>query len=267
LWPGAPRLDEKLARGSSQTRPDCDPLDRRPGGAEDYGMRIDQLMTRDVVTVSPETTLKEVAALLAEHRISGVPVCDAGGRVVGIVTEADILWKELGLPPAGGGVLNWILETADHAVERAAARTAGDAMTRPAITIAPTATVAEAARTMIDNRVNRLPVVADGRLVGIVARADLVRAFKRSDEEIEREISDDVLLHTLWVDPESVSLLVTGGNITVAGKVDNRTTAQLIEAFIRRVPGVVSVESKLTWTIDDLSGRTAASADQLPRKV
>jgi CBS domain-containing protein len=243
------------------------PDDRGAGAKDDRDMQIEQLMTRDVVTVAPETSLKEVAALLAEHRISGVPVCDPDGRVVGVVTEADILWKELGLPPAKGGLLSWLLESSDSVRERAAARTARDAMTAPAITIGPTATVAEAARTMIDERVNRLPVVADDRLVGIVARADLVRAFTRSDEEIEREISDDVLLHRLWVDPDSVSLVVTGGNVIAAGEVDTRTTAQLVEAYIRRVPGVVGVESRLSWKMDDRSGRTAASADQLPRRL
>jgi osmotically-inducible protein OsmY len=88
-----------------------------------------------------------------------------------------------------------------------------------------------------------------------------------SDEEIEREISDDVLLHTLWVDPEAVSLVVIEGQVRVAGEVENRTTAELIEAYIRRVPGVVSVQSELTWRLDDLARRTAASADRKPRKV
>jgi CBS domain-containing protein len=96
-------------------------------------------------------------------------------------------------------------------------------MTSPAVTVGPDATVARAAELMIEHRVNRLPVVDHGRLVGIVARADLVRAFSRSDAEIEREISDAVLLHTLWVDPDSVSLVVFGGKVSVAGEVENRS--------------------------------------------
>jgi len=227
-------------------------------------MRVDQLMTHDVVTVTPETSLKKVAALLAEHRISGIPVCDAEGRVVGVVSEADILWKELGLTTAVGGLFGRILDRADAAADRVAARTAGEAMTSPAITIAPDASVAAAAKSMIDHRVNRLPVVAGGRLVGIVARADLVRAFERPDEEIEREISDDVLLRTLWVDPASVSLVVVEGAVLVAGEVDNRSTAEMIDAYIRRVPGVVSVQSQLTWRLDDLARRTSIFAEGLP---
>jgi osmotically-inducible protein OsmY len=100
-----------------------------------------------------------------------------------------------------------------------------------------------------------------------VARSDLVRAFTRSDAEIVSEISDDVLLHTLWVDPESVSLVVFEGKVIVAGEVENRTTAELIEAYIRRVPGVVNVHSNLTWTIDDRSHRTHAATHEYQPRV
>jgi CBS domain-containing protein len=193
-------------------------------------------MTTDVVTVAPETSLKEVAALLARARISGVPVCDTYGEVLGILSEADILMDELVLAEGGDGV-----------------RTAGEAMTVPVITVTPSTTAADAARLMIDRRVNRLPVVEDGLLVGIVTRADLVRAFVRTDADIEREINDDVLLHTLWVDPATVSVKVVEGEVTVAGEVDNRTTAQLVAAYIRRVPGVVRVRSDVHWEIDDQS--------------
>jgi CBS domain-containing protein len=224
-------------------------------------------MSRDVVTVAPETTLKDVTKLLVRHRIAGMPVCVTGGVVVGVVSEADILWKELGLRAGPRSMVDRILELAYEEEARAAATTAGEAMTSPAITVTPGASVARAAELMIEHRVNRLPVVADGRLVGIVARADLVRAFNRTDEEIEREISNDVLLHTLWVDPDSVSLVVLGGKVSVAGEVENRSTAELIEAYIRRVPGVVSVHSALTFQLDDLARRVAASADQLPRPL
>jgi len=229
-------------------------------------MRIKQLMTTEVVTVAPETSLKEVAALLAAHRIAGVPVCDEAGAVLGVVSEADILWKELGLKD-GAGLVDRLLENAYGNAERANALTAGEAMTSPAVTVGPDAPVTKAAELMVERRLNRLPVVDHGRLVGIVARSDLVRAFTRSDEEIEQEISDDVLLHTLWVDPDSVSLVVIEGKIIVSGQVENRTTAELVEAYIRRVPGVVSVHSKLTWKLDDRAHRTAASADQLPPRI
>lgn len=220
-------------------------------------MRVEQLMTTEVASVSPDTTLKEVAALLAGHRIAGVPVCDADGAVLGIVSEADILWKELGLRESSGVMVDRILESAYGNAERVAAVTAAEAMSAPAITVAPDAPVALAAELMIEHRINRLPVVAGGKLVGIVARADLVRAFTRDDEEIEREISEDVLLHTLWVDPDSVSLVIFDGKVMITGEVENRTTAELVDAYIRRVPGVVSVHSELRWQLDDRAHRTA----------
>src|SRR5438093_4867477 len=160
-------------------------------------MNVEQVMTHDVVTVRPETPLKEVARLLADHRISGVPVCDDAGRVLGVVSEKDVLFKELG-PDERRGPLTWLFEPKQPSA-KALARTAGEAMTSPPITIGRKQTMAQAARLMIEQAVNRLPVVSNGEPVGIVSRGDLVRAFVRSDEEIAREIADDVLRHTLWI--------------------------------------------------------------------
>ena len=138
-------------------------------------------MSHDVVSVGPEAPLRDVAELLVAHRVSGLPVCDETGRVVGVVSEADVIWVELGRQLASG-VIGWILAKVDHEHRRITARTAGEAMSSPALTIASTATDLEAAQIMIEHHVNGLPVVDDGRLVGIVARADLVRAFLRPDE-------------------------------------------------------------------------------------
>jgi CBS domain-containing protein len=220
-------------------------------------MLIEDVMTRDVVTVTEATSLKDVAALLDRHRISGVPVCGAGGRVLGVVSEADILRLEegLGAEPAG---FAWLLVDDPKLRAKVTGRTAGESMTAPPITIEPGRPVTEAARMMADRAVNRLPVVSDGKLVGIVTRADLVRAFHRSDEEIAREISEDVLRQTLWVSPEDVTISVEQGEVSLAGQVENRTTAALIAAFVGRVPGVVAVRSELSWRVDDLSRRLAA---------
>jgi len=223
-------------------------------------------MTRNVVTVTSETTLKEVAALLGAKKISGVPVCGGDGRVVGVVSNADVIWKEVGVA-VDAGLFERLLDTAYGDSSRLEARTAGDAMSSPAVTIAPDATVDTAARVMVDRGINRLPVVEDGRLVGILTRADLLRAFQRSDQELKREIADDVLLHTLWIDPDSVSLLVIDGEVTIGGLVENRSTAELVCAYIRRVPGVVAVQSGLSWHVDDLARRTAGSADRIQRRV
>lgn len=216
-------------------------------------MRVEHLMSRDVVTVSPETPLKEVAKILGDRRISGLPVCDGEGRVVGVVSETDIVRREQGLPPRRSTVLEWLSGRAE--TPRRAARTAGEAMTTPAVTIGAGRAVAEAARLMVEREVNRLPVVDRGELVGILTRADLVRAFRRSDEEIEREISEDVLLHTLWIAPARLGIAVDEGEVTLTGKLETRTEAELAAAYVGRVPGVVEVHDELTWQFDDLARR------------
>jgi CBS domain-containing protein len=226
-------------------------------------MKIEALMTKHVVTATPETPLKRVARMLTRYRISGVPVVDADGGVLGVVTEADILCKEQGLAPEPGGLLGWLFEKADAEGSRLLARTAAEAMTAPPVTISPQASVSEAARIMITRHINRLPVVADGRLVGIVSRADLVRAFHRSDEEIEHELNEDVLLHQLWVSPDDVQVSVTEGVVELDGMVENRTQAELVSAYALRVPGVVDVTSHVTWRVDDQARRL----QRMPQRV
>jgi predicted transcriptional regulator len=132
--------------------------------------------------------------------------------------------------------------------EKLAARTVGEAMTAPAVTIGAKRSLAEAATTMINEAVNRLPVVEEERrLIGIVTRADLVRAFVRSDEEIAKEIREDVLRRALWIEPDSVRVVVEDGEVRLSGEVETKADAELIPSFVQRVPGVVSVLSKLRW--------------------
>jgi CBS domain-containing protein len=229
-------------------------------------MDVKDLMTTNVVTVTPETTLKEVANLLVERGIAGVPVCRPDGHVVGVLSESDILWKEIRPLPEDNHLLLRLLDSAYGDDKRAKAKTAGEAMSAPAITIEPDAPVARAARIMLEYMINRLPVVSDGRLVGILARSDLVRAFRRPDDEIAGEIRDDVL-HSLWVDPEEISITVLDGEVAIAGEVENRSTANAIEKWIRRVPGVTSLRSELRWEVDDRSHKLAAAADRLTHRV
>ena len=173
-------------------------------------------------------------------------------EVLGVVSEADILVKEQGPANRRGGVLGWLLADEVPDAAKLAARTAGEAMTSPAITIAPDAHVSYAARLMTENGIKRLPVVdSHGTLIGIVTRADLVRAFARPDHEIEREIREDVMQRILWIEAPSVVVRVERGEARLSGRLERRSDAELLEQFVARVPGVVSVHSTLRWSWDD----------------
>lgn len=214
-------------------------------------MQLNEVMTRDPIAVGPDTPLKDVASILLEHGISGVPVIGERLEVLGVVSEADIIAKEAGPDPRQRRLISWILGGRYVDQDKIAARTAAEAMGSPAITVGARETVAEAARLMTQIGIKRLPVVDDeGALIGIVTRTDLVRAFSRSDEEIEREIRE-MLLETLWLDEPGLHLRVERGEVRLAGKMRSRSDAELLARFTRRVPGVVDVHSTLRWEWDD----------------
>jgi CBS domain-containing protein len=208
-------------------------------------MRVRDVMTQDVATVAPDTDLRDLAALLVQKRISGVPVVE-GGRVVGVVSERDILFKERPSDGLSRSVLAWLMDEGDLTL-KIDARTAREAMTSPPVTIGPARNVADAAAIMLDENVSRLPVVDHGLIVGIVTRHDLVRAFARSDDEIRQEIDSDPLVRSYWRQPGSYDIAVRKGIVTLSGKVGNKEQAKLIEAFVDRVPGVVGITSRLHW--------------------
>ncbi len=217
-------------------------------------MTVRDVMTTTVLTARRETPLKDVARLLIDAGISGVPVVDAEGLVCGVVSEADFLVKEGAPGTRPPRVVAGVLGERRVVRERRRkelARVAAQAMTSPAITIRPERSIREAAATMTRHGINRLPVVDDGRLVGIVTRADLVRAYVRTDEELERTILDDVLLKALWLDPAAFRVAVRDGEVSIAGHVERRSTASLVEETVRLVPGVVAVNAEIRWSMDD----------------
>jgi CBS domain-containing protein len=207
-------------------------------------MKVRDLMSVEVLTTTPEAPLKVAAALLAERRISGVPVVDGNGAVVGVLSEADILVKTGGALPRSG-LLGWLLEPDFDLQDKIGARTVGEAMSAPAVTITPGRQVHDAAALMIAESVNRLPVVEDGALVGILTRADVVRAFTRTDAEIAGEIREEILRRTLWLEPGAVSMDVVEGAVQIEGEVETEADAELLPVFVARVPGVVSVRANV----------------------
>ena len=128
---------------------------------------------------------------------------------------------------------------------RLAALSVGEAMTAPAITIEPWRSAASAAALLTKQGIKRLPVLDAGKLVGIVTRTDLVRAFARGDAEIEHEIRDRVVVREFWQSPDDVAVSVEGGHVTLGGTVDNRVVAEGLPEEVQRVPGVVAVNSTL----------------------
>lgn len=216
-------------------------------------MKVRDVMTRSVITVPPETSLRDVARLLTDNQISGVPVVDASGAILGVLSETDLLVKQVSRPVSRRMPLEWIIgERHDpEELRRHAATTAGEAMTSPVVTIDAERPLREAASMMIDRSVNRLPVTSDGQLVGIVTRADLVRAYLRLDDEILHAVNEDVIRRTMWLDPGAFGIEVHDGAVQIDGRVDRRSTARILTKLIGLVDGVSHVESRLTWELDD----------------
>ncbi|WAP54303.1 CBS domain-containing protein [Streptomyces sp. S465] len=194
--------------------------------------KIGNVMTDDVVRVSSGTSFDEVDALLSRHRINGLPVVDEDDKVVGVITGTDL---------------------------SAPAPTAGQLMSRPAITVRPQDSIVDAARAMDRHRVERLPVVdEENRLIGIVTRRDLLRVFLRPDDEIRAEVIDEVLVRSLWLGPQSVAVTVTDGVVRLEGQLDRHSEIPIAVRMAGQVDGVVAVVDRLTYRIDDSADRGGA---------
>src|SRR5918999_1135074 len=195
--------------------------------------QVQDVMTTEVVVAHLATPVEQVAGLLADHGLSALPVIDGRGRVLGVVSEADLLGNSQRL------------------ADGQTAAAAGEVMASPAVTVDPQATVTEAARRMQARGVKRLPVVArSGRLVGIVSRADLLRPLTRPDEEIRWAI-EELLGHELLVDPARVEVEVRDGIVTLTGQVERRSLIPIMVRLAGATEGVVRVRDWLTFELDD----------------
>ena len=205
---------------------------------------VKDVMTTHVVAVRLKATYKDMATRLREFRVSAFPVLDDNNKVVGVVSEADLLTKEA-LEYSTHSVAGGLLHGRERA--KAAAVTAADLMTKPAVTIGPDESVSHAARLMYSRKVKRLPVVDDrGRLVGIVSRADVLSVFSRPDAEIRQDIIDNVIIGTILTDPARFMVTVDNGIVTVEGNPENAAVGRDMIAEIRHVEGVVAVRDFLT---------------------
>src|SRR5579859_5993496 len=206
---------------------------------------VNDVMTTTVVAVKKDASYKELAALLRKYRVSAFPVLDDDQRVIGIVSEADLLAKEA-LNADRGGPINALVHHKE--LKKADGVTAGDLMTSNVVTVKPDDTVEQAARLMYHLQVKRLPVVdAGGYLVGIVSRADLLAVFDRPDQEIRAEIVDDVILHEFLIDPALFTVTVAEGVVTIKGAPETVELGRNLMTRIRNITGVVAVRDELDW--------------------
>jgi CBS domain-containing protein len=204
---------------------------------------VKDVMTTEVVAITRETAFKEMAAVLRQYRVSALPVVDDAGRVIGVVSTADLLAKEALADP---GVMAEVLHHRD--VRKAEGLTAGDLMTHPAVTAAPGDPVEQAARMMHFMRVKRLPVVnSGGQLVGIVSRSDVLAVFDRPDEKIRADIVDAMLRHEFLIDPRAYTVTVESGVVTMQGCPETAALGHALVRKARHVPGVVTVRDRLTY--------------------
>ena len=207
---------------------------------------VRDIMTTDVVTVRPDTPHQTVAAMLRQHRVSGFPVADDDGKVVGVVTETDLVALVAGRR---------------HSRHRAAEQaSAGDLMSHPAVTVGPDDPVKTAARLMRKQRLQRLPVVdRDGRLAGIVSRSDVLSVFQRSDEEIRREVTQDVIADGFFTDPGRFTVTVHNGIVTLEGAPGSTLLGTAIAGQVEHLEGVVAVRDRFIYP-----DRSAPSAPSVP---
>ncbi|WP_329447841.1 CBS domain-containing protein [Streptomyces sp. NBC_01426] len=194
--------------------------------------KVGFLMTDEVVSVTGRTASTDVASLLVEHDISGMPVLDADEHVLGVISRTDLLVQ-------------------DHLA-------AQDLMTAPAVTIHAEQTVTEAARLITRRGVTRLPVVdEEERLVGIVTRRDLLRVFLRPDHEIRRVLVEEVLADTMGIGADAVSVGVVDGVVTLAGRLPRSSQIPVALRLAEQLDGVVAVIDRLTAHSNDAHSRTA----------
>ena len=213
---------------------------------------VSDVMTREVVTVEPETSFREVIRIIKDSRVHALPVVDAHGTVLGVVAESDLLVRQ---EQTEGRVRRpW----RRHGRARLAGTTAGEVMTSPAITIDPRQTLGQAARTLHKRHVGRLLVVDGGRLVGIVTRSDLLSIFLRSDDDLLAAIQA-AIAEIDFTPPHTITATVDNGIVVLHGSAQLLSQVNAVGDRVRRVPGIVRLDDKAIPTYDDLHvGMTGA---------
>jgi len=216
--------------------------------------KVADVMTADATSVDEGAPFKQIVDIMEAYGYNALPVVDSSGRVLGLVSSADLVPK---IEFAGTDEEPHLFEGRRHrtAREKASGTAAAELMTAPAVTVQPQTTLVEAAKIMESDGLKRLPVVDDlGRLTGMVTRSDLLKVFLRDDVDIRREIRTQVLTDLVGVEPSQVRVQVDDGVVTLFGRLDRRSLIPMTIRHIERVAGVVDVVSHLTYRVDDIEG-------------
>jgi CBS domain-containing protein len=219
-------------------------------------MRVSDIMAREVVSVPPDASVREVASLMLERRISGVPVVDAEGRVLGVVSEGDLIRRpEIDTDRAGRGWLSIFVSDEERARDfvKSHGRRAREVMTQPAVCVAPETPLDEAVRVMERHHIKRLPVIDEGKLVGLMTRADLVRALlqqqhtplpAQSDRELRQRV-EALLRSEDWAGSAYINVVVEAGVVQLWGTVDSTAQREAILVAVSGLDGVRGVQTYL----------------------
>ncbi len=234
-------------------------------------MRAHQIMTRSVITIAPDATILEAAQTMLQHHVSGLPVVDAAGKLLGIVSEGDFIRRgEIGTPRKRGRWLKVLL--GDSAVDyvREHGRRVSDVMTSDPITVTQDATLEEIVDAMETNGVKRLPVMKDGRLVGLVSRANLMQAVASLAREIPDPTADDDHIRSRVIaaidkndwSPFGLNVIVRDGIVHLSGMITDERSRQASVVAAQNVTGVIKVHDHLCW-VDTMSGMYLKSPEDV----
>lgn len=229
-------------------------------------MKARDIMSKNVITVGRETSVHDIAQLMTSKRISGVPVVTEDGTILGIVSESDLLRRaELGTEPQRKWWLSFFSDP--DLLARQYRKTHGlkaeDVMSRPVVTVDENADLGEIANTLERRRVKRLPVVRDGKLVGIISRADIVKALSQSEPQPGRPISSDTGLEEAllakireqdWLDGSFLNVTVQNGVVELNGFIPSAEQRRALHVLVDEVDGVQGVEDRLVIGSPTLRG-------------
>ena len=230
-------------------------------------MRADEVMTRNPTTIAPQASVADAVRLMLEARVSGLPVVDGAGRLIGVITEGDLLARaELGTEKKRAKWLEFLFGPGRSAEDfvQSHGRRVEEVMTRTPITVAPSAGLDEVVGTMIDKRVKRLPVVEGGALVGVVSRADVLRALSGAfaaaqapvgdvgDRELEARVKA-ALAGQSWAPATSLDIRATAGSVELWGSILDERQREAIRVAVENVPGVKAITDHMVW-VEPFSG-------------